>query len=120
LTNTGAPLDLTPLQRLLPDAVEAARREVVQRRDAFDGEMRANLARQRQELARLRARQFRQLDRKLAQSEQAQVFKEHRRAERTREINEVFDDDQQWIEDTLTTERDPYLQVVAAVVGGQS
>lgn len=118
LVNTGAALDLTPLQALLPDAVAAARADLVRRRDAFDRELRARLDRQLAELARLQARQFEQLELQLARSEQAQTFKDHRRATRTQEIKRIFEDYQQWIQDTLTTERDPYLHVMAAVVGG--
>ncbi len=118
LVNTGAPPDLERLQRLLPEAVAAARTDIVRRRDDFDRELQAQLARQRAELARLQARQFEQLELQLTRSEQAQTIKEHRRATRTREIRRVFEEYQQWIQDTLTTERDPWLHVIAAVVGG--
>ena len=116
--NTGAALDLTPLQTLLPDAVAAARADLVRRRDAFDRELRERLDRQLAELARLQARQFEQLELQLTRSEQAQTFKDHRRTTRTQDIKRIFEDYQQWIQDTLTTERDPYLHVMAAVVGG--
>ena len=72
------------------------------------------------ELARLQSRQFEQLELQLTHSEQAQTIKDHRRATRTREIRQVFEEYQQWVEDTLTTERDPYLHVIAAVVGGKA
>jgi hypothetical protein len=117
LANTGRAQDLGPLQRLLPAAIDAVRQEVIRRRDAFDRQMRAQLTRQQAELARLKSRQIEQLERTLARSEQAQVFKNHRRAERSQEINQIFDDYQRWVADTLTTERDPYIQVIAAVAG---
>lgn len=118
LANTGRAHDLGPLQRLLPAAVEAVRQEVVRRRDAFDREMRVQLSRQQSELARLKARQIEQLELALGRSEQAQVFKDHRRAERSQEIHKIFEDYQRWVADTLTTERDPYIQVIATVASG--
>jgi hypothetical protein len=120
LVNTGALPDLERLQRLLPEAVATARKDIVRRRDDFDRELQAQLNRQRTELARLQSRQFEQLELQLTRSEQAQIIKDHRRATRTREIRQVFEEYQQWVEDTLTTERDPYLHVIAAVVGGEA
>jgi hypothetical protein len=104
----------------LPEAVAAARKDIVRRRDDFDRELQAQLSRQLAELARLQARQFEQLELQLTRSEQAQTLKDHRRATRTREIRRVFEEYQQWIQDTLTTERDPWLHVIAAVVGGEA
>jgi len=118
LVNTGAPPDLERLQRWLPEAVTAACTDIVRRRDDFDRELQAQLARQLAELDRLQSRQFEQLELQLTRSEQAQTLKDHRRATRTQEIRQVFKEYQQWIQDTLTTERDPWLQVIAAVVGG--
>jgi len=92
---------------------------VVRRRDGFDRQMRAQLGRQQAELARLKRRQLEQLEVTLARSEQAQVSKDHRRAERSRAINQIFDDYQRWVADTLTTERGPYIQVIAAVTGSR-
>jgi hypothetical protein len=74
LSNPGTPLDLAPLQALLPDAVAAARQEIIRRRDGFDQAMQEKLTRQLQELARLRSRQFEQLEWQLGRSEQAPVF----------------------------------------------
>ena len=36
---------------------------------------------------------------------------------RSRVIRRVFDEYRQWVEDTLNTEPEPYLQVLAAVCG---
>jgi hypothetical protein len=36
---------------------------------------------------------------------------------RSRVIRRVFDEYRQWVEETLTTEPEPYLQILAAVCG---
>ena len=118
LANTGQEPDLAALKALLPAAVDAVRREVVRRRDAFDVRLKQQLAQQRAELERLKGRQFEQLELALAQSEQTQVLKDHRRVERRQEIDRIFNDYERWIENTLTTEREPYLRVIAAITGG--
>jgi len=120
LPNTGEAFDTIPMQKLLPTAIEAVRNEVIARRDAFDKQIKAQLDHQIAELKRLRGRQFEQMELKLENSEQNMSIKERRRAERTKEINTIFDDYQKWIEDTLTTERDPYLQVIAVVAGSKA
>lgn len=109
-----------PLQGLLPAAVAAARRELIRRRDSFDAELQRQLERQRAELERLKGRQFEQLELKLDSSDQAEAFKNYRRSERSREIHAIFDEYERWIEDTLSTVPDPYLQVIAAIAGGSA
>ena len=37
--------------------------------------------------------------------------------QRSRVIRRVFDEYRQWVEETLSTEPEPYLQVLAAVCG---
>lgn len=74
---------------LLPQAVAAVREEVVRRRDACDRQMRKPLFRQQAEFERLKSRQFRHLELALSRSEQAQAFKDHRRAKRSQEINRI-------------------------------
>ena len=118
--NPARLFDLAPLQGQLPVAVAAARREVIRRRDAFDADLQTQLAQQRAELDRLRFRQFEQLELKLERSDQAEAFKTYRRGERTKEIRSIFEEYERWIEDTLTTVPDPYLQVIAAICGGSA
>lgn len=120
LANTGEAFDTTPMQKILPHAIDAVRNEVIARRDIFDKQIKAQLDHQIAELKRLRGRQMEQMEMKLAKSEQIMSIKDRRRAERTTEINTIFDEYQKWIEDTLTTERDPYLQVIAVVAGSKA
>lgn len=64
---------------------------------------------------------MRQLEIRLASSRQQEGRKAHMRATREQEINTLFDQYIEWVEDTMTTERHPWLQVVAVLtcVGGR-
>jgi hypothetical protein len=67
------------------------------------------------DLERLQAEQVQQLEwrleKQLAQVRRSQFER------RSRVIRRVFDEYRQWVEDTLSTEPEPYLQVLAAVCG---
>ena len=63
----------------------------------------------------LQAKQLRQLELRLEkQVEQVRRIQFERRS---RVIRRVFDEYRQWVEETLSTEPEPYLQVLAAVYG---
>ena len=65
------------------------------------------------ELRRLQDRQMEQL--KLDLERQLETVKRGRFEQRSKQINRVFDDYRQWVQDTLTTEPKPWIQVLAAV-----
>ena len=65
------------------------------------------------DLERLQAAQIQQLTVRL--EKQLVKVGQSRFEQRSRHIRRVFDDYRQWVEDTLTTEPQPYLQVLAAV-----
>jgi hypothetical protein len=46
---------------------------------------------------------------------QLETVKRGRFEQRSQQINRVFDDYRQWVHDTLTTEPQPWIQVLAAV-----
>jgi hypothetical protein len=105
LPNQGLSSQLQDLQAALPEAVACVRRHMVQRQAAFAGEMQQ----------RLQAEQVRQLELRLEkQLEQIRRSQFERRSEG---IRKVFDEYRLWVEDTLSTEPEPYLQVLAVVCG---
>ena len=53
---------------------------------------------------------------RLAANQQAEQFKKTRREQRTQHIRKVFDEYRQWVQDTMTTEPQPFIQVLAAAV----
>ena len=67
------------------------------------------------DLDRLQSTQFAQLELRLEKSAQAENFKRGRLEKRSTEIRRVFDDYRDWVRDTMTTEPQPFLQVLAAV-----
>ena len=65
------------------------------------------------DLQRLQGRQIEQLS--LDLEKQLETVKRGRFEQRSRDIHRVFDDYRRWVEDTLTTEPQPWIQVLAAV-----
>jgi hypothetical protein len=51
----------------------------------------------------------------LGKSQQAENIKRGRREQRTQTIRKVFDEYREWVRDTMTTEPEPFIQVLAAV-----
>jgi predicted RNase H-like nuclease (RuvC/YqgF family) len=86
----------------------------LQRRFAAD--MTARLSGTLADLQRLQGRQIEQLELRLAANQQAEQFKKTRREQRTQHIRKVFDEYRQWVQDTMTTEPQPFVQVLAAAV----
>lgn len=115
IPNRGNTSDLSGLQALLPQAVASAREWVVEKRDCFEAQINEKLNEQLSELERLRGRQYRQLELALERSGLGESFKAGRKAQRTREIDDIFDQYIQWVEDTYVTEKQPYLQVISVL-----
>jgi vacuolar-type H+-ATPase subunit E/Vma4 len=63
----------------------------------------------------LQAKQVRQLELRL--EKQLEQVRRSQFERRSRVIRRVFDEYRQWVEETLSTEPEPYLQVLAAVYG---
>jgi hypothetical protein len=115
LSNQGKAFDLSGLQSRLPEAVAAMRSHMVSRQGTFAADLSERLAGTLSDLEQLQGRQFEQLELRFAQSQQAEHFKRTRREQRTQQIRRVFDEYRQWVKDTMTTEPQPFLQVLAAV-----
>jgi superfamily II DNA or RNA helicase len=107
----GLPLD--DLQAALPLAVAAMRAHMTTRQADFAAQMSQRLKATLADLERLQTSQQHQLElrfeRGLEQVARAQIER------RSQQLHRVFDDYRQWVEDTLTTEPQPYIQVLAAL-----
>ena len=117
IANRGLQADTDALRRLLPDAVARARAWVVERRRAFESRVNEKLNDELEALERLRNRQFRQLKLQLERSDQAEAFKRARQERGQRDIDTIFDEYLQWVQDTMTTEPQPYIKVVCVMTG---
>jgi superfamily II DNA or RNA helicase len=101
------------MQGALPKAVAAMRGHMVAKQTAFSAGLDERLRTTLAELERLQGRQVEQLT--LDLERQLETVKRGRFEHRKQQINRVFDDYRQWVHDTLTTEPQPWIQVLAAV-----
>ena len=116
LSNRNQGLDTSLLQDSLPQAVSKMREYIVDRQKVFASEMTQRLAGSLADLERLQEKQFEQLELRLSENQQAEQFKRSKREQRTQYIRKVFDEYRLWVEDTMTTEPQPFIQVLAAAV----
>ncbi len=68
-------------------------------------------------LEKLKAHRLRQLELQLDRSDQSETFKRARAERGRRDVDAIFDEYLEWIEDTMTTEPQPYIKVVCAMRG---
>jgi DNA-binding transcriptional regulator YbjK len=115
LPNPGLTSSLSDLQVALPEAVAHMRQHMVQQQSAFAGEMQQRLQGTLADLERLQDEQVQQLELRL--EKQLEQVRRSQFERRSRVIRRVFDEYRQWVEETLSTEPEPYLQVLAAVCG---
>jgi superfamily II DNA or RNA helicase len=114
LANRGQGIDAGSLQSHLPGAVAAMRQHMVSLQESFSADMTTRLSGTLANLERLQSNQMEQLELRLSANQQAEQFKKTRREQRTQHIRRVFDEYRQWVEDTMTTEPQPFIQVLAA------
>ena len=101
------------LQQALPQAVQAMHGHMLRQQAAFSARLAERLDGTLKDLERLQTRQLEQL--KLAFENQLETVKRGRYEQRSQQINRVFDEYRQWVHDTLTTEPQPWIQVLAGV-----
>ena len=82
--------------------------------DQFSAAGRMDLAdKERAELEVLQGKQVQQLELRLENL--LAGVRESKREQRSKQINQVFDEYRQWVADTMTTEPQPYIRVLAAL-----
>jgi len=116
LANRNHSLDTTTLQSNLPNAVATMRSYMVGLQEIFAADMKSRLEGTLADLERLQENQFEQLELRLAANQQAEQFKRTRRERTAKYIHKVFDEYKLWVRDTMTTEPQPFIQVLAAAV----
>lgn len=109
-------VDLTSLSKLLPNVVEKGRVYLTKKRKQWKDENDPKLQSHLDRLEELRSRRHAQMELRF-QGELSEARQNQRDAER-REINKLFDDYLDWIEQTMTTENKPYLRIAAVLWGG--
>ncbi len=101
------------MQAALPQAVQAMSDFMNSQQKTFAAQLDQRLSSTLSELKRLQERQIEQLELRL--ENQIETIKHGKFERRSREIGLVFDDYRKWVEDTLTTEPLPWIQVLGAV-----
>lgn len=101
------------MQLELPKAVKLMQNHMQARQVTFAADLAKRLKGTLQDLKRLQESQIKQLT--LDLERQLETVKRGRFEQRSQQINRVFDDYRQWVNDTLTTEPDAWVQVLAAV-----
>jgi hypothetical protein len=116
LPNAGEPVDEQGLTDLLPTAVDAVKDRVVGDRDQFRAEIGPRLESELERLARLQDAQMDFIE--LLYQDRGDARSTHQRQQRERQVRNLFTDYKRWIQDAMTTADEPFLQVVAVLVGG--
>ena len=117
IANRGLQADVDALRRLLPDAVAKARAWVAARRRDFEERVNEKLNRELEALEKLKARRLRQLELQLERSDQSETFKRARQERGRRDVETIFNEYLKWVEDTMTTEPQPYIKVACVMTG---
>lgn len=118
IPNPGQGADTVALQQLLPAAVNAARRRLVEHKQRFQADRQAVVEQQQRRLEELKQRHEQQLQMALDRSRQLENIKQQKRQQGQSRIDRIFADYQNWLDNTQQVEDQPYLQVVAVFAGG--
>jgi len=117
LPNSGEQDDcIKQLNSLLPEAISAIKTTMREARDLFEKETRPKLDAQLEKLKIQENKHFEQLDIFIQNSEQLSSVKEKRQQQETEAIRSRFEEYRQWIQETMNTEDEAYIQVVAAII----
>ena len=116
LANRNQDINTAALQTSLPGAVAVMQRHMITLQQSFSAEMTQRLSGTLADLARLQEKQIEQLELRLAANQQAEQFKKSRREKHTQQIGKVFDEYRRWVQDTMTTEPQPFIQVLCAAM----
>ncbi len=117
LPNIGSKIDTENLKTLLPAAIEKTKERMSSKWGDFEDDINKKLNDYLKELERLKGKQYAQLELDFGIVSEKAVQTISRKEKRKRQIDQIFDDFITWVEDTMTTENNPYIQVVAALVG---
>jgi hypothetical protein len=110
--NRGKSIDLDSLRSLLPEAVKQARQHMSEERKTFEYIINPKLQTHLNNLERLKRRHHEQLE--LFYMDKKQLS---RKEQEKREIDKIFNEFWTWVEETMTTEDNPFIQVIAVLKG---
>lgn len=115
IPNIGNGFDTQAMEALLPSAINEVKKWMEKQRADFETRINLKLDEKLTELEALRKRQY---DYQLSLlSDDSGLKQDDEKTKRKRQIDQIFDEFIHWVEDSMTTEKTPYIQVVAALVG---
>lgn len=117
LANRGAEGDTATLQKLLPLAIPPAKKELQKLRLNKQSKLSERLLKQLDHMNSLKRRHVEQLEIDFGDSAQPEAIKKHRIDDRRSHIERVFQDHLDWLQNTQTTEEEPFIQVAAVFTG---
>ncbi|AKX55351.1 helicase [Thiopseudomonas alkaliphila] len=115
LVNLGQPGATHSLSALLPLAIAHAKQQLITERAEYEQRSNQWLNTQLAELDALRQRHLQQMEIELSSLSSTQ--QQSQRANRQQEIERLFDDYLEWLENTQLLDEQPYLQVAAVFTG---
>jgi ERCC4-related helicase len=110
--NRGESIDIESIRNLLSGAIKQARQYMTEERKTFEDKINEKLNEHLNALERLKGKHHEQLE--LFYMNKKQLS---RKDQEKREINRKFDEFIKWVEDTMTTEDNPFIQVIAVLKG---
>jgi SNF2 family DNA or RNA helicase len=117
LANRGEAGDTSVLQKLLALAIPPAKKSLQALRQEKQASLSQRLKKLSDNLNELKSRHVEQLEIDFRGSDQPEAIKKHRREDRLSHIERVFQDHFAWLENTQTTEEEPFIQVAALFTG---
>lgn len=117
LANRGAVGDTASLQALLPLAIPPAKKELQKLRLSKQSKLSERLLKQLDQMNALKHRHVEQLEIDFGDSAQPEAIKRHRIDDKRSQIERVFNDHLDWLQNTQTTEEEPFIQVAAVFTG---
>jgi hypothetical protein len=117
LANRGAVGDTASLQALLSLAIPPAKKELQKLRLNKQSKLSERLLKQLDHMNSLKRRHVEQLEIDFGDSAQPEAIKKHRIDDRRSHIERVFEDHLDWLQNTQTTEEEPFIQVAAVFTG---
>lgn len=115
--NPQHPVDTARYKPLLNDVVSRTKEAILAERQAWEDKYNPMLNAHMTELDKLRGEHKQQLEFDFGDLFMGERNRD-KKAQREREIDKMFDDYLQWIEDTMTTDPKPYIRIVAVLKGG--
>jgi superfamily II DNA or RNA helicase len=104
--------DMESLRSLLPEAVKQAKQYMTMERKSFEDMINPKLQTHLDNLDRLKVKHHEQIEHIYADKKQLS-----RKEQEKREIDRIFNEFWNWVEDTMTTEDNPFIQVIAVLKG---